>query len=136
VRQGRAIERTTRRRERAARVPDQRRRRHTGDRPEGSLQLLRTDLVPDARRELRDRPLPRGPRRLRPAHAEPWGRLYPRAHFATYGTRLDPCCVNGLGSAFVHSAAGKQFRFHETSEYRKHPTLGWQKPFAARVRRP
>lgn len=58
---------------------------------------------------------------------------YSRAHFQSYGTRLDPCCVNGLGSAFVHSSAGKQFRFHETAQYRSDPTLGWQKPFAARV---
>jgi len=58
---------------------------------------------------------------------------YSKAHFASYGTRLDPCCVNGLGSGFVHSAAGKQFRFHETSDLRKNPSIGWQEPFAARV---
>jgi hypothetical protein len=58
---------------------------------------------------------------------------YGRSHFNAYGTRIDPCCVNGMGSAYVHSFAGKQFRFHELEEYRKHPEIGWQKPFAAKI---
>ena len=58
---------------------------------------------------------------------------YDRRHFALYGTRLDPCCVNGLGSSFVHSDLGRQFRFHDLAEFRAHPEIGWQKPFAARV---
>jgi hypothetical protein len=68
--------------------------------------------------------------REEPRHADPPHRLQPRPG---YGTRLDPCCVNGLGSGFVHSSAGKQFRFHETSDLRKNPSIGWQAPFAARV---
>jgi hypothetical protein len=59
---------------------------------------------------------------------------YDRAHFQRFGTRLDPCCVNGLGHRFLHSDLGKQFRFHDLAEYRAHPEIGWQKPFAARVR--
>jgi hypothetical protein len=58
---------------------------------------------------------------------------YTRAHFRSYGTRLDSCCVNGAGSAFVHSSAGKQFRFHELDEFRRHPEIGWQRPFVARA---
>ena len=57
---------------------------------------------------------------------------YKRAHFYAYGTRLDPCCINGLGFGFIHSMAGRQFRFHDLQEYRAHPELGWQKPFGAR----
>lgn len=60
---------------------------------------------------------------------------YPRAHFLHYGTRIDPCCVNGAGSTYVHSAAGKQFRFHELDEFRRHPEIGWQRPFVARTER-
>lgn len=58
---------------------------------------------------------------------------YNRAHFVAYGTRLDPCCINGLGSSFIHSMAGRQFFFHDVDLYREHPELGWQKPFAARI---
>ena len=58
---------------------------------------------------------------------------YDRAHFHSYGTRLDPCCINGAGSAFIHSRAGRQFRFHELDEFRAHPEQGWQKPFQARL---
>ena len=60
---------------------------------------------------------------------------YARAHFLRYGTRIDPCCINGAGSAYVHSTAGKQFRFHELDEFRRHPEIGWQRPFVARAAR-
>jgi hypothetical protein len=56
---------------------------------------------------------------------------YRRSHFNLFGTRLDPCCENGLGSGYLHSFAGRQFRFHDLDDYRAHPELGWQKPFAA-----
>ncbi len=56
---------------------------------------------------------------------------YNRTHFNLYGTRLDPCCENGLGSGFIHSTAGRQFRLHDLDEYRAHPELGWQTPFTA-----
>ncbi len=60
---------------------------------------------------------------------------YDRAHFNAYGTRLDPCCINGLGWAFVHTSSPRQFRFHDLEEYRNHPEIGWQKPFAVRASR-
>jgi hypothetical protein len=58
---------------------------------------------------------------------------YDRKHFREFGTRLDPCCVNGLGSGFVHSDLEQRFPFGQTAYYRKHPEVGWQKPFAARA---
>ena len=54
---------------------------------------------------------------------------YDRAHFRAYGTRLDPCCINGLGSDFIHSTDGRHARFSDLEEYRKHPVIGWQKPY-------
>jgi hypothetical protein len=57
---------------------------------------------------------------------------YGREHFARYGTRLEPCCINGLGWSFLHSKAGRQFRFHDTAEYRENPEIGWAKPFPAK----
>jgi len=58
---------------------------------------------------------------------------YSRSHFMSDGTRLDPCCINGLGHGYLHSRAGRQFRFHDLEEYREHPEQGWQKPFVARA---
>lgn len=59
---------------------------------------------------------------------------YDRRHFEYYGTRLDPCCTNGLGFGFLHSELGRQFRFHDLAYFRANPEVGWHKPFAARVR--
>lgn len=59
---------------------------------------------------------------------------YGRDHFASYGTRLDPCCVNGLGWGFLHSRAGRRFPFHDVQPYRDNPEIGWHKPFQARPR--
>lgn len=61
---------------------------------------------------------------------------YGRDHFNVYGTRLEPCCINGLGSGFVHATAGKMFNFHDLVQYRAHPEIGWQKPFRARAEIP
>ncbi len=55
---------------------------------------------------------------------------YNRSHFRQFGTRLEPCCVNGVGWDFVHSG-GPFFRFHDLDEYRVHPERGWQKPFGS-----
>lgn len=96
-------------------------------------------------------PLPHANRaalRLCGKHAHPWllGRGggpirhtgfnrnlgFSRAHFDAYGTRLEPCCVNGLGSAYVHSRNGRLFPFHDVSYYRAHPEWGWSRPFKAR----
>ncbi len=59
---------------------------------------------------------------------------YSRAHFEAYGTRLDPCCVNGAGWSFLHSGAGRRFPFHALDEYRERPEIGWQRPFRGRAR--
>jgi hypothetical protein len=56
---------------------------------------------------------------------------YPRSHFSSYGTRIDPCCTNGMGSAYIHARRAKGFRFHDTAAFRD-SVQGWQKPFAAR----
>ncbi len=58
---------------------------------------------------------------------------YSRQHFAVYGTRLEPCCINGLGSGFVHSNAARRFSLDRLDDYRAHPDWGWQRPFAARI---
>jgi hypothetical protein len=59
---------------------------------------------------------------------------YGREHFSAYGTRLDPCCINGLGWAFLHSSTPRRFAFHDLAPYRDRPETGWQRPFAARPR--
>jgi len=83
------------------------------------------------------------------AHVHPWllgkgtsavrktgynaGLGYPRAHFAKFGTRLAPCCLNGLGWSYLHSAAPRQFRFSDVELYREVTGMGWQAPFPAPV---
>lgn len=57
---------------------------------------------------------------------------YDRAHFRAYGIRLEPCCLNGLGWAYLHASVARQFRFEDVEIYRG-TTSGWQKPFAARA---
>lgn len=57
---------------------------------------------------------------------------YSRSHFHQYGTRLDPCCVNGQGFDYVHARTTKHFDFHDLTEYRGHDEVGWQKPFVAK----
>ena len=59
---------------------------------------------------------------------------YGRDHFSSYGTRLDPCCINGLGWGFLHSSTPHRFPFHDLARYLDHPETGWQRPFAARPR--
>lgn len=59
-----------------------------------------------------------------------YGLGYNRTHFRKFGTRLEPCCVNGVGWDYVHSG-GRFFRFHDLDEYREHPERGWQAPFPA-----
>lgn len=58
---------------------------------------------------------------------------YGRGHYTTYGTRLEACCINGLGSGFIHSRHVKQFNFHKLDYYRANPEWGWQKPFQVRM---
>jgi hypothetical protein len=59
---------------------------------------------------------------------------YGRDHFSSYGTRLDPCCINGLGWAFLHSSTPRRFPFHGLAPYLDHPETGWQRPFVAKPR--
>jgi hypothetical protein len=61
-----------------------------------------------------------------------YGLDYNRKHFKVFGTRLEPCCVNGLGWEYVHSG-GRFFRFHDLEEYRGHPERGWQAPISAEL---
>jgi hypothetical protein len=56
---------------------------------------------------------------------------YSRSHYSSYGTRIDPCCINGMGSAYIHARSARGFRFHDTAVYRD-SVAGWQKPFEAR----
>lgn len=71
-----------------------------------------------------------------PVHRTGYNRTlgYGRDHFAAYGTRLDPCCINGLGWGFLHSANPRLFAFHDLGPYRDQPEIGWHRPFAARPR--
>jgi hypothetical protein len=61
---------------------------------------------------------------------------YDKKHYRKFGTRLHPCCINGLGSDFVHSDLESRFPFGHLAKYRAHPEIGWQKPFEARVTKP
>lgn len=54
---------------------------------------------------------------------------YGRGHWGSFGTRLEPCCPNGLGWAWLHARTPRQFRFHDTEPYRDNPERGWAKPF-------
>lgn len=59
---------------------------------------------------------------------------YSRGHFRAFGTRLAPCCENGLGWAFVHASRPREFRFHDTALYRELTGAGWQAPIRPRRR--
>jgi hypothetical protein len=59
---------------------------------------------------------------------------YGRGHWGTFGTRLEPCCPNGLGWAWLHTRTPRQFRFHDTEDYRANPERGWAKPFQVAAR--
>lgn len=54
------------------------------------------------------------------------GLEYDRKHFSAFGTRLAPCCENGLGWGFVHASSPKQFRLHDVTLFREAPGAGWQ----------
>lgn len=53
---------------------------------------------------------------------------YGRKHFSAFGTRLEPCCTNGLGWGFLHASTPEQFRFHDVALFREAPGIGWQNP--------
>jgi len=57
---------------------------------------------------------------------------YDRAHFAAYGTRLTPCCVNAEAWGFLHAAAPREFRFGDRTAAAESAGSGWQKAFPAR----
>ena len=54
---------------------------------------------------------------------------YGRPHWGAFGTRLEPCCLNGLGWGWMHTRTPRQFRFHDVEAYRASPEIGWAKPF-------
>jgi hypothetical protein len=56
---------------------------------------------------------------------------YDRAHFASYGTRLLPCCVNAEAWAFLHAAAPREFRFGDRTTIEEMAGSGWQKAIEA-----
>ena len=70
-------------------------------------------------------------RRKGPLRKGGWnaGLGYGRGHFQAYGTRLEPCCANGLGWGFLHAASPDQFRLRDVSLFREAPGIGWQKPY-------
>ena len=57
---------------------------------------------------------------------------YGRSHWSSFGTRLEPCCPNGLGWGWLHTSSGRQFRLHDVAAFRENPDLGWSKPVQAR----
>jgi hypothetical protein len=58
---------------------------------------------------------------------------YDRAHFAAYGTRLLPCCLNEEGWGFLHAAVPRQYRFGDRTAVAEMAGAGWQKAFPSRI---
>jgi len=56
---------------------------------------------------------------------------YDRAHFATYGTRVPPCCLNAQGWGFLHASTPREFRFGDRTTVEEMAGAGWQKAFRA-----
>src|SRR5262245_30792077 len=53
---------------------------------------------------------------------------YARSHFASYGTRVPPCCLNPQGWGFLHAAVPKEYRFGDrVSVEEMGGSGGWQK---------
>jgi hypothetical protein len=61
---------------------------------------------------------------------------YPRSHFATYGTRIPPCCLNEEGWGFLHASAPRQYRFGDLTTAGEMAGSGWQKALPARLYAP
>jgi hypothetical protein len=59
---------------------------------------------------------------------------YGRGHWGSYGTRLEPCCLNGVGWAWLHTSAGRRFPFHDVEAYRSDPGRGWSRLVRADLR--
>lgn len=57
---------------------------------------------------------------------------YNRAHFAAFGTRLDPAVQNAEAWGFLHASAPKEFRFGDLTSAGEMAGSGWQKAFPAR----
>jgi hypothetical protein len=57
---------------------------------------------------------------------------YPRAHFATYGTRVPPCCLNEEGWGFLHASAPREYRFGDRTTAGEMAGAGWQKAIVTR----
>ncbi len=58
---------------------------------------------------------------------------YDRAHFASYGTRATPCCLNAEGWGFLHASVPREYRFGDRTRLREMAGSGWQKAFPARA---
>jgi hypothetical protein len=56
---------------------------------------------------------------------------YDRAHFARYGTRIVPCCINAEAWGFLHASAPREYRFGDPQALREVMGSGWQKAFPA-----
>ena len=52
---------------------------------------------------------------------------YARSHFASYGTRVPPCCLNPQGWGFLHAAVPKEYRFGDRTSVEEMAGSGWQK---------
>jgi len=52
---------------------------------------------------------------------------YGRSHFATYGTRVPPCCLNAQGWGFLHAAVPREYRFGDRVSVEEMGSSGWQK---------
>ena len=57
---------------------------------------------------------------------------YPRSHFATYGTRVPPCCLNEEGWGFLHASAPREYRFGDRTAAGEMAGAGWQKVIVTR----
>jgi len=55
---------------------------------------------------------------------------YSRSHFATYGTRVPPCCLNPQSWGFLHAAVPKEYRFGDRVSVEEMGSSGWQKAIA------
>ena len=52
---------------------------------------------------------------------------YGRSHFATYGTRVPPCCLNPQGWGFLHASVPREYRFGDRRSVEEMGLSGWQK---------
>jgi hypothetical protein len=61
---------------------------------------------------------------------------YNRAHYARFGTRIPPCCLNEQGWGFLHASAPREYRFGDRTTSAEMAGSGWQKAFPAQTAGP